>query len=337
MNAKTVSGRSWRHRQLLLAIVIVVTLAVMTIVRMMPGGGEPHPDPVRQAAWDRITPRLASAEQTSQQAGDKYAERVKSFFADRKQAARAFAEEVLSLSGKWAFVKAKLPWTDTDGHARFLRESFERLVFSGEDLKVLIESAVRGYVSELEGIESALLVDVRADLSEGDLAPRDLLTALDSDASFQSAYAQMVVRVLAVIEFDMGATVAREVASFVVSDIAANISLRILAEVTAQLGLSGGILGSGAALGVETLGVGLIAGLLVDKLIDLVMRRAGYDPEGEVAVKVCETLDQVQALLLDGDAQSGILGLIGELRKLQQARSRLCNEALKKLILEGGM
>jgi len=337
MNAKTVTGRSWRHQQLLLAIVILVTLAVIAIVRMMSGGGEPHTDPVRQAGWERITPRLVSAEQTSQQAGDKYAERVKSFFAERKQAARAFAEEVLSLSGKWAFVKAKLPWTDADGHKRFLRESFERMVFSDKDLKELIESAVRGYVSELEGIESILLVDIRADLSESDLAPPDLLPALDSDARFQSAYAQMAQRVLAVIEFDMGVTVAREVASFVVSDIAANISLRILAEVTAQLGLSGGILGSGAALSVETLGMGLLAGLLVDKLIDLVMHQAGYDPEGEVAVKVCEALDQVQALLLDGDAQSGTLGLIGELRKLQQARSRLCNEALKKLILEGGM
>jgi len=337
MNAKTATGRSWRHRQFLLAIVILVTLTVIAIVRMRSGGGEPHTDPVRQAAWDRITPRLAGVEQTSQQAGDKYAERVKSFFADRKQAARGFAEGVLSLSGKWAFVKSKLPWTDADGHNRFLRESFERLVFSGEDLKELIESAVRGYVSELEGIESTLLVDIRADLSEGDLAPRDLLPVLDSDARFQSAYAQMVERVLAVIEFDMGVTVAREVASFVVSDIAANISLRILAEITAQLGLSGGILGSGAALSVETLGMGLIAGLLVDKLIDFVMHQAGYDPEGEVAVKVCEALDQVQALLLVGDAQSGTPGLIGELRKLQQARSRLCNEALKKLILEGGM
>src|SRR5207244_2127211 len=102
----------------------------------------------------------------------------------RKQAARAFATEVLSLSGKWAFVKSKLPWTDADGHNRFLRESFERLVFKGEDIKELIESAVRGYVSELEGIESAMLVDIRADLSEGELAPPELLPALGSDESF---------------------------------------------------------------------------------------------------------------------------------------------------------
>jgi hypothetical protein len=41
-------------------------------------------------------------------------------------------------------------------------------------------------------------------------------------------------------------------------------------------------------------------------------------------------------MLLDGEPESGTLGLRGELRKLQQARSRLCNESLKKLIFEGG-
>jgi len=67
-----------------------------------------------------------------------------------------------------------------------------------------------------------------------------------------------------------------------------------------------------------------------------VMHKAGYDPEGDVANKVCEALDKVEAMLLDGELESGTLGLRGELLKLQQARSRLCNEALKKLVLEGG-
>ncbi|MGA8611150.1 MAG: hypothetical protein WB760_05445, partial [Xanthobacteraceae bacterium] len=236
-----------------------------------------------------------------------------------------------------SFVKAKLPWTDAEGHERFLRESFERLVFNGADIKELMESAVRGYVSELDGIENAMLVDIRADLSENDLAPPDLRPVLGSDESFQKAYAQMVERVLPVIQADMGVTAAREASSFIASDIAAQISLRILTAVTARLGLSGGILGSGAALSVETLGVGLVAAVLVDKLLDVVMHRAGYDPEGDIANKVCEALDKVEAMLLDGGPESGTVGLRGELLKLQQARSVLCSEALKKLILEGGL
>jgi hypothetical protein len=332
MNGKPQGGQRRWLRQLLLAAGIIVGLSIMALIHMSWGGA----DPVRQTAWEKIAPRLSSAEQTSLQAGDKYAGRVSAFFAERKRAARAFAEEALSLSGKWAFVKSKLPWTDADGHDRFIRQSFERLLFKGEDIKELIESTVRGYVSELEGIESAMLVDIRADLSEGDLGPPDLLPALRSDESFQKSYAQMAERVFPVVQLDMGVTVARELSSFMAADIAANVSVRILTAVTVRLGLSGGILGSGAVLSVETFGAGLVAALLVDKLIDVVMHQAGYDPEGDIAFKVCEALDKVEAMLLDGEPESGTLGLRGELLKLQQARSKLCNEALKKLIFEGG-
>ena len=326
----------WR-RQLLLAIAIVVTLTVIAILRMASGVSEqPQPAPVRHAAWEKIAPRLSRAERSSVQSGEKYAGRVKAFFSERKLAARAFAEEVLSMSGKFAFVKSKLPWTDGDGHNRYLRECFERHLFKGEDIKDLIESAVRGYVSELEGIQNALLVDIRADLSESDLAAPGLRPLLSSDASFRKAYAEMAQRVLPVIRSDMGVTVARETTSFIACDIAANVSLRILTAVTGRLGLSGGILGSGAALSVETLGVGLVAALLVDKLVDFVMHRAGYDPEGDIAKKVCEALDNVEGMILDGDPKNGAAGLRGELAKLQRARSKLCNEALKRLILEQG-
>ncbi len=318
-------------RQLLVATGVIAGLLVVVIIRMSWG----YVDPVRQAAWDKIAPRLSSAEQTSLNAREKYAERVKAFFADRKKAARRFAEEALSLSGKWAFVRANLPWADRDGHNRFLRESFERMVFSGQEIKELIESCVRGYLSELEGIESTLLVEIRADLSDNELAQSDLLPALGSDETFHRAYAQMVDRVLPVVQLDMGVTVTREVSTFIAADIAANISLRILTVVSERLGLSAGILGGGAALSVETLGVGLVAAVIVDRVVDFVLHRAGYDPEGDVANKVCEALNKVEAALLDGEPNRRALGLRAELLKLQQVRSRLCNEALKKLILEG--
>src|SRR5260370_6336394 len=104
----------WRRR-LLLAVGILAGLAVAAIIRGSWGGqSDPEPDPVHQAAWDKIAPRLSSAERASVHAGGKYGERVRAFFAERKQAAKPFAEEALSLSGKWAFVKSKLPWTDAD-------------------------------------------------------------------------------------------------------------------------------------------------------------------------------------------------------------------------------
>jgi hypothetical protein len=336
MNPKVANGHSRWRRQLLLAIGITITLTVLAIIRMASGGSaQPQADPVRQAAWDKIAPRLSEAEQASANASDKYAERVKAFFAERKLAARPFAEAVLSFSGKWQFVKSKLPFAEEKSHERFLQEAFERHLFKSEDVKDLIEHVITGYVSELQGIENELLVAIRADLRDGDAAPPDLRAALQSGDSFQRAYDQTVELILPVISQDMKVTVGREVASFVAADIAANVSLRILTAVTARLGVSAGILGTGAALGFETLGVGLAAAFVADMGLDWIIHEAGYDPEGDVAGKVCETLDKVQTLLLEGDSESGTLGLRAELQKLRQARSNLCNEALKKLILEG--
>ena len=71
-----------------------------------------------------------------------------------------------------------------------------------------------------------------------------------------------------------------------------------------RLGLSGGILGSGAAIGVETLGVGIVVGFVLDALLDRVLAACGHDPAGEIAQKVDEALDMFQGLLLDGDPQA---------------------------------
>jgi hypothetical protein len=336
MNQKIASRHSWWRRQLLLALGITVALTVIAILRMASGvSAQPQPDPERQAAWDKIAPRLSEAEKASADAGDKYAERVRAFFAERKLAARPFAESVLSFSGKWQFLKSKLPFADEKSHERFLREMFERHLFKADDVKDVIEHIVAEYASELQGIESEMLIAIRADLTDGDVAPPELRSALQSEESFQRAYDQTVELILPLISRDMNVTVGREVSSFVAADIAANISLRILTAVTARLGVSAGILGTGAALSVETLGVGLAAAFVADMGLDWIIHQAGYDPEGDVARKVCETLDKVQTLLLEGDPESATLGLRAELKKLREARSNLRNEALKGLIREG--
>src|SRR5262249_54300099 len=139
--------------------------------------------------------------------------------------------------------------------------------------------------------------------------------------------------------------------------------------VAVRLGVSGGILGTGAASGVATLGVGLVVGFLVDGAVDWTMRQAGYDPAGDIAHEVANTLGRMETLLVEGEPDahrafkklrhlqdhdrfsfvrsecrqsadrieaSGILGLRHELNRLNKLRSRLREEALRKLVLEGG-
>ena len=110
-------------------------------------------------------------------------------------------------------------------------------------------------------------------------------------------------------------------------------------------------------------------GFLVDGAVDWIMRQAGYDPAGDIAREVSSTLGRMETLLIEGEPEahrafkklrhlqdhdrfsfvrtecrqsadgieaSGILGLRHELDRLHTLRSRLREEALKKLVLEGG-
>jgi hypothetical protein len=137
------------------------------------------------------------------------------------------------------------------------------------------------------------------------------------------------------VQLDTGVLVARQLPGYLASEIGMAIYTRILGVVGARLGFSGGILGTGAALSVETFGIGMLAAYLFDRALDYLIRQGGYDPEGEVAAKVCEFLDSTQTLVLDGDPQTGAPGLRGELLKLHRARFELCEKSIKRLVFEG--
>jgi hypothetical protein len=326
----------------------------------------PHYDPVRLEAWSKIEPRINQTNDETRTEAEKSTAKIKEFFAARKQNARGFATELLSFSGKWAFVKG---YFSEGSHEHYIEECFERNIFSADELKSLIESSVSGYISEVQGRENQLLVAIRADLEASELATPKYLPALGNEAQFRREYEAMLERVLPLLSKDMGITVTREIVSFVGSEIAATLLLEIGASLATELGISGGILGAGASSGAVTFGVGLVAGILVDMALDWIIRQAGYDPEGEIAVKVVASLDQLERTILDGDKKTrerydtanwdstwswsssdresasaqakaieagGGLGLEHQLRHINEIRSKLRNEALKGLILTGG-
>jgi hypothetical protein len=323
-------------------------------------------DPVRGEAWRKVTPRLEKVNEETKEESLRSAQQVSDFFAERRQRARAFAADILCLSGKWAFIKG---YFDSTSHEQYLEECFQRNLFRSDELKTVIESAVARYVSELQGRENQLLVDIRADLQDGEMKAPERLPALNSETEFRRQYDAMLEKVLPIVSRDIGMTVTREVVSFVGSEIAAQIVMEHGVSLAARLGVSGGILGVGASSGIATFGVGLIAGLLVDMALDWVIRQAGYDPEGEIAAKVEQSLNQLESLILEGEKAAhkeyddsrwnewwswssadreaargkaeaieagGSLGLKHQLQRLNELRSRLREAALRGLILEGG-
>src|SRR4051812_24809797 len=62
-------------------------------------------DPVRLAAWEKVSPRIVQVDEESKQDVDRTVAQIKEFFAERRRGSRAFASDVLSLGGKWAYVK----------------------------------------------------------------------------------------------------------------------------------------------------------------------------------------------------------------------------------------
>jgi hypothetical protein len=145
------------------------------------------------------------------------------------------------------------------------------------------------------------------------------------------------------------------------SDVAAAVTVRIVSAVAVHLGISGGILSTGAASGMATLGIGLAAGFVLDSPVDFILRQAGYDPAGQIAAKTAETLENIRFLLIEGDQWAhvryqmirqlqsdgwrqaleslnaeGVLGLRHEINRLRKLRKSFRDAALKKLIGEGG-
>jgi hypothetical protein len=132
----------------------------------------------------------------------------------------------------------------------------------------------------------------------------------------------------------MKVTAAREITSWVASDVAAALALRVLAAVGQRLGLSGGVLAGGAASSWASLGTTVVAAVVLDKIIDWILRRAGYDPEANIAQQVRASLANIQSLLLDGDEAEGPVrgGLRAELLRLHLERSRLRRDALWRFL-----
>ncbi len=325
-------------------------------------------DPARVKAWEKVVPRLRQADESGAKASDQYLQRIHEFFAEKKRCDRAFAEDLLGWGGKWAFVKGKLTGDDGKNHQAFIQQAFRQHFFTDNDVKNLLQSVITGYLSELEGQENALLVTIRADLKEEDLPALQQQSILNSDKAFLGEYRKKLVQVSPLVGRDLKITIGREAVVWVGSDVAAIVTVRIASAVAVRLGVSGGILGTGAASGVATLGVGLLAGFVVDGVVDVVMRKAGYDPAGEIARQVSGMLGRIENLVLDGDPEAhgiykqlrrmqdadsfsfvrgecrqnadridcgGSLGLRHELNRLQRLRNQLREAALKKLILEG--
>lgn len=317
-------------------------------------------------AMDKLEAAEKEFDLAATKIADKHLATIDAFFESRKAGVPTFAKQILSLGGKWKFVRGQLWKEDEDKHAKFVRTEFEKYVFTPAELSEVVSRAISGYLTELQGLENQFLIQLRADLGEADPAAAEAIPAIASQEVFDREYKRVATLAASLIGKDLKADVAKEVASFIAGDLAAKVGLKVLSGIAARLGVSGGILATGAASSLGTLGIGIIAAIAADLALDRILKAAGHDPVMDVAKRVNQSLggirdsikegideakdDWKELLMLakddpdeevrkqaeaaaDSIARSGNLGLRRELLQLHELRVPVRREAIKRLIL----
>lgn len=279
----------------------------------------------RKIAWRIVAPRLEIAQEEALVALTKRTQQVSDFFTERQKHLHDYAERVLSLKSKWELAWSKMPKTDKDGHAKFLQDEFAKIVFSKADLDKAISVATEDYVRDVNAIENALLTKVRADIQDFPECAA-ILSATNTDELFRARFAATVTQLSQNTQTDLQVGVGQLVGS----EIAAVIAIQVGKAIATRLGVSAGVLGTGAALGPETLGISILAGIVVDQGISWIGSWF-YDPASEIEAKLMTSLAELSALVVRGDDKTR--GLVQEFTTLAEQRKIIRDSALQQMIL----
>src|SRR6185312_14375330 len=186
-----------------------------------------------------------------------------------------------------------------DQHAKFGRESFENNVFKSKDLKDIVDKAVEAYLADLTGLEGELLIKIQADISDAD-PDMPLFFPNYSERAFKAKFATQAAKIKRVVSRDLQEDIGREIATWVVGDLAGQVGIQVFRCIAVKMGADAGFLSGGLATGVATVGIGLIAAILLDLAIDEVLEATGRDAVTVTSKRITQTLVEVADLVRAG-------------------------------------
>ena len=219
-----------------------------------------------------------------------------------------FAESCLSWRSKWLLAKDKL--FDSSEHAALIEGEFRRCIFNHEELEQLLEQCTKAYLQEMKSVDSDFLVRLSVDWQG---LPAGSVPGFQPEA-LQTHYNTALKRAIAASKNDVIGLIQREAVSFVVSE--------VMSAALLELGVSSGVLATGAASGWATFGVGLAVGLLVDYGIQQIT-----DPVGKLTFDLSARLEDLRTAILFGDADSP--GLIVRLQEFANERAVLRRDTIR--------
>lgn len=295
---------------LFLALLAVVGLSLGGIwIFKLVTGDKPYSVP-----WEPKRPRAeieAACRQHVSDAGAKASQAIarrsaefSEFIRSRKSGAQPFSKDIVSWYGKWRAVKPYLPFTKSDGHKEFVAEKFNQHIFKADDLAAAVKRAIEGSIKDVESIENELAVALRHEILGRSLSPDEVPIAAEE-------FKKAVQRMVAASQWDA----AKTAGSLVASEVAAQVATQVLL----RLGVSAGILATGAANSWWSFGAALVIGVVVDVVWEWV-----DDPAGDIEREMTSALDKLSL-----EASTAIND---EMNKVISQRSELWNKTVTEIL-----
>ena len=271
----------------------------------------PSPDTI-------AAPHLQRAEESISKATRTHFQAIEALFERSRSQSPTFAKLALGWGSKWRIVADATPFTRGNRHAEYLKEQFEAQVLKGEDLSKAVEQAVNEFLAEIRNTESKMLVDLRVDVE-------DLKSTYEigqmSTTEIQSHFDAAVENAMLISGYDLQSNISSQLVSIVVGE--------VLTQVAIRLGVSAGILGTGAASGWFTLGVGVIVGLVIDQIVSAIWTHIS-DPQKNLEEELNIQLKVMQRLICFGDKDTK--GLVQHFEEIANSRAELRRVAVLKLL-----
>lgn len=204
----------------------------------------------------------------------------------------SYSQSILGWKSKWNLILDKLPGNDKDRHEQFLKQQFEQKIFSPQQLEAAVNQAVRERLLQVRDIENQMLIRLRADI-EGlpELAHIDSQSASEFESRLQSA----LLQASEVVSEDLSSNIESQLVSLLAGE--------VMAQVAIRLSVSAGILSTGAASSWATLGIGLVAGVVIDQIVTRIWDWWS-EPEAELSLQISKQLTLVHDLICKGDSDS---------------------------------
>ena len=275
--------------------------------------------PERLAAWTTVQTRLTNAKPRRQQAAVLAEREFQQFMFGAIKGCSAFSKQMFSFGSKWKY----LTYSKTE-YQQYLQRQFSKYVFSTSQLQNAITNSIKTCIRELDKIDNQLLISIRQDLSNHESLR---IPSIKSQHTFTKHVNDAALGYREIANTELGL----DVGGLVASEIATIIAFQIMRAVAIRMGVSSAILGAGAVGSTVTFGGALVAGLIVDFVVQSIIG-IFWDAKGELTRTIQQAIREIDYDVRIGKKNSP--GLRPRFTAISDSSHKVLQNALKDIILD---